>query len=41
MGVPLVATPWRCEGIAVRDGRHLLVGATPERFAQHYSRYTE
>ncbi len=35
MGVPVVTTPEGCAGIDARDGRHLLVGATPEQFARH------
>jgi len=33
MGVPLVTTPQGRRGLAIHDGRHALVGATPERFA--------
>lgn len=35
MGVPVVTTPEGRAGIDARDGRHLLVGATPEQFARH------
>jgi glycosyltransferase involved in cell wall biosynthesis len=33
-GLPMVSTTIGCEGIAVRDGRHLLIADTPEEFAQ-------
>lgn len=32
-GVPIVTTAIGCEGIAVEDGRHLLIGDEPEAFA--------
>lgn len=35
MGVPVVTTPEGRAGIDAQDGRHLLVGATPEQFARH------
>jgi len=35
MRVPVVATPEGRAGIDAQDGRHLLVGATPEQFARH------
>ncbi len=31
---PVVSTPLGCEGLDVRDGEHLLVGATPEALAR-------
>ena len=33
-GLPMVSTTIGCEGIAVQDGRHLLIADTPEEFAQ-------
>ncbi len=33
-GLPLVTTTLGCEGIAVRDGEHVLIADTPEAFAQ-------
>jgi glycosyltransferase involved in cell wall biosynthesis len=33
MARPLVSTSLGCEGIAVRDGEHLLIGDTAEAFA--------
>jgi polysaccharide biosynthesis protein PslH len=35
LGTPVVATPLGAEGIAVRDGEHLLLGETPEVLAAH------
>jgi len=32
--LPMVSTTIGCEGIAVQDGRHLLIADTPEEFAQ-------
>lgn len=32
-GLPIVATPKGCEGIAVEHGEHLLIGDSPESFA--------
>jgi polysaccharide biosynthesis protein PslH len=32
-GLPLVTTTLGCEGIAVEDGRHVLIADTPEGFA--------
>ncbi len=37
-GKPLVSTSIGCEGIAVRDGEHLLIGDDPETFAQQVVR---
>jgi glycosyltransferase involved in cell wall biosynthesis len=34
MGVPVISTTIGCEGLAVRDGEHLLIADTPEMFAQ-------
>jgi glycosyltransferase involved in cell wall biosynthesis len=34
MGKALVSTSLGCEGIAVKDGRHLLIADTPEAFAE-------
>jgi polysaccharide biosynthesis protein PslH len=33
MGVPVISTTIGCEGLAVRDGEHLLVADTPQDFA--------
>jgi len=33
-GLPMVSTTIGCEGIAVQDGRHLLIADTPEEFAR-------
>jgi glycosyltransferase involved in cell wall biosynthesis len=33
MGVPVISTTIGCEGLAVRNGEHLLVADTPEAFA--------
>jgi glycosyltransferase involved in cell wall biosynthesis len=33
LGTPVVATPKGAEGLAVTDGREILIGATPESFA--------
>jgi polysaccharide biosynthesis protein PslH len=33
-GLPLVTTTLGCEGIAVRDGEHVLIADTPEAFAR-------
>ena len=33
MGVPVVSTTIGCEGLAVRNGEHLLIADTPEAFA--------
>jgi glycosyltransferase involved in cell wall biosynthesis len=32
-GIPIVSTSIGCEGIAVEDGKHLLVADTPQEFA--------
>jgi glycosyltransferase involved in cell wall biosynthesis len=32
-GVPVIAHPAACEGLAVLEGEHLLVAQTPEEFA--------
>jgi len=37
-GVPIVSTSVGCEGLAVRDGEHLLIADTPEAFAQACAR---
>src|SRR6266516_658280 len=34
MGVPVISTTIGCEGLAVRDGEHLLIADTPETFAR-------
>jgi glycosyltransferase involved in cell wall biosynthesis len=34
-GIPVAATPMALEGMDVVDGRHCLVGATPEELARH------
>jgi polysaccharide biosynthesis protein PslH len=34
LGRPVVSTPLGCDGLAVEDGRHLLVAHRPEDFAQ-------
>ena len=33
MGVPVISTTIGCEGLAVRDGEHLLIADTPQEFA--------
>jgi glycosyltransferase involved in cell wall biosynthesis len=33
MGLPVISTTIGCEGLAVRDGEHLLIADTPETFA--------
>lgn len=33
MGVPVISTTVGCEGLAVRDGEHLLIADTPQAFA--------
>ncbi len=33
MGIPIISTTIGCEGLAVRDGEHLLIADTPETFA--------
>lgn len=38
MGVPVVSTSIGCEGIAVRDGEHLLVADTPAAFSRACAR---
>ncbi len=38
MGVPVVSTSVGCEGLGVRDGRHLLVADTAEDFARAIAR---
>jgi len=38
VGVPVVATPPAIEGIEVRDGEEVLIGATPEEFASQVMR---
>ena len=40
-GLPVVSTTLGCEGIAVEDGRHLLVADTPADFAQAVLRLLE
>lgn len=37
-GVPLVSTTIGCEGIAVKDGTHVLIADTPEAFVHQLSR---
>ena len=32
MGVPLVGTPFACSGLTARNGKHVLLAETPERF---------
>jgi glycosyltransferase involved in cell wall biosynthesis len=34
-GCPVVSTPKGCEGIAATPGRDILIGATPQEFAEH------
>jgi glycosyltransferase involved in cell wall biosynthesis len=34
MGIPVISTTIGCEGLAVRDGEHLLIADTPETFVQ-------
>lgn len=34
LGRPVVSTSIGCEGLEVNDGEHLLIGNTPERFAE-------
>jgi glycosyltransferase involved in cell wall biosynthesis len=38
MGVPVVSTTIGCEGLAVRNGEHLLVADTPEAFSRACAR---
>ena len=38
MGIPVISTTIGCEGLAVRDGEHLLIADTPETFAQACTR---
>jgi glycosyltransferase involved in cell wall biosynthesis len=33
MGLPVISTTIGCEGLAVRNGEHLLIADTPETFA--------
>ena len=35
LGRPVVSTTIGCEGLDVVDGEHLLIGNTPERFAEN------
>ena len=36
LGRPVVSTTIGCEGLEVRDGEHLLIADSPERFAERY-----
>jgi glycosyltransferase involved in cell wall biosynthesis len=38
MGVPVISTTVGCEGLAVRDGEHLLIADTPQDFARACAR---
>ncbi|GHO50129.1 glycosyltransferase family 4 protein [Ktedonospora formicarum] len=38
MGVPVVSTTVGCEGLAIRDGEHLLIADTPQDLAQACAR---
>ncbi|QBD82022.1 glycosyltransferase [Ktedonosporobacter rubrisoli] len=38
MGVPVISTTLGCEGLAVRDGEHLLIADSPQDFAQACAR---
>ena len=37
-GVPVVSTTIGCEGLAVRDGEHLLIADTPKAFSEACAR---